>query len=109
MTGYAFALSKNSKYKEIIDRKLIELMHSGELERTTNFWFTGSCKNKNENANSEGLGVPQAISVFILLFIGIIIGLSVFLVHHFYNRHVMNKLKRSVILMGFTVRPIFIF
>lgn len=57
MTGYGFALPKNSKYKEMIDRKILEYIHSGELERATNFWFSGSCKNKMEDANSEGVGM----------------------------------------------------
>ena len=56
MTGYGIALTKHSKYREMIDRKILEYIHSGVLERTATFWFSGSCKNKKEDANSEGLG-----------------------------------------------------
>lgn len=97
MTGYGIAMPKHSKYREMIDRKILEYIHSGELERTANFWFSGSCKNKKEDANSDGLGVPQSISVFFLLSMGIIIGLIILVMHLFYTKHLMDKIKRVFI------------
>ena len=93
MTGYGIPLTKNSRYKEMIDRKVIEFIHSGELERIQNYWFTGSCKNKKEDNNSDGLGVPQSISVFILLQIGILLSFIAFCGHHFYANHLKKKIK----------------
>ena len=72
MTGYGIALPKHSKYKEMIDRKIIDYSHSGVLERTRNFWFSGTCKNHNEEStrNSHQFGILQSSSVFILLLVG---------------------------------------
>lgn len=94
MTGYAIALRKHSKYKEMIDRKILEYIYSGELERTANFWFSGSCKNNKEDANNESLGVPQVISIFFLLTMGIIIGLIILVVHQLYDKHLMDKIMK---------------
>lgn len=42
----------------MVDRKILEYIHSGGLERTTNFWFAGPCNNKLEElSNSDGLGI----------------------------------------------------
>ncbi len=94
MTGYAIALRKHSKYKDMIDRKILEYIHSGELERTANFWFAGSCKLNKEDANNESLGIPQVVSIFFLLTMGIIIGLIILIIHLFYDKHLMDKIMR---------------
>ena len=41
MTGYAIGFPKQSKFKEMINKELIDLHHSGEIERLRRFWFTG--------------------------------------------------------------------
>ena len=41
MTGYGIAFPKQSKFKEMINKEIIEMHHSGEIERLRRFWFTG--------------------------------------------------------------------
>ena len=93
MTGYGIALTKGSKYKEMIDRKIIEYTYSGQLERSQKFWFSGSCQSEKEDSNSEGLGIPQSSSVFILLIGGFIFGFIFFIADHLYHKHISEKVK----------------
>ena len=96
MTGYSIAMTKGSKYKDMINRKLIEYAFSGELERTQRFWFSGTCnkQQQEENArNSQQFGFMQSSSVFILLAAGILIGIMFLICHRFYNRYLRNNLK----------------
>jgi hypothetical protein len=39
----------------MIDRKIIEYIHSGFIERTQKFWFQGSCNKQKEEKNTSGL------------------------------------------------------
>lgn len=76
MTGYGIALSKGSIYKEMLNRKILEYSYSGELERSQKFWFSGVCKNKQDDSKgSHPLGVLNFTSAFILLATGIVISL----------------------------------
>jgi hypothetical protein len=96
MTGYGIALAKNSRYKEMIDRKILEYIDSGALERIANFWFSGSCRNKNEDSNSDGVGVPQSMSVFYMLAFGIFLGTFLLSIHVFYDKHMVEKIKNLI-------------
>lgn len=62
MTGYAIALPKGSKYKDMLDRKIIEYIYSGFIERSQKFWFTGSCNKQKEEKKTDGLGFLQISS-----------------------------------------------
>ena len=42
MTGYGIAFNKSSKYREMVNRKILEYAQSGELERSQRFWFSGN-------------------------------------------------------------------
>jgi hypothetical protein len=94
MTGYGIALTKNSKYKDMIDRKLIEYAYSGDLERTQRFWFSGMCKNKQEEStrNSDQFGLAQSSSVFVLLATGIVIGILILIFHRLFRKYIKSKL-----------------
>ena len=74
MTSYGIALPKESKYKELIDKTIIQFSETGVLERTQNFWFSGTCKNANPNEessrNSNQFDIRQSSSVFLLLTAG---------------------------------------
>lgn len=96
MTGYSIALTKGSKYKDMINRKLIEYTYSGELERTQRFWFTGTCNKQQQDENtrnSQQFGLMQSSSVFILLATGIFIAVLFLISHCFYNRYIRDNLK----------------
>ena len=96
MTGYGIALPKGSKYKEMLDRKIIEYSHSGELERTQNFWFSGTCKNQEESTrNSHQFGLLQSSSVFILLLAGIAFSVISLIASHLFENYVKNGKTKS--------------
>jgi hypothetical protein len=81
MTGYGIALSKGSIYKEMLNRKILEYSFSGELERSHKFWFSGVCKNKqDESKGSHPLGFLNFTSAFLLLATGICISLIMLIV-----------------------------
>lgn len=92
MTGYGIALAKKSKYKEMIDRKIIEYIYSGQMERSQRFWFSGSCNKQREENITDGLSFLQISSVFLLVVSGIGIGILLFLLDHLWIRY-FNKSK----------------
>ncbi|RNA20684.1 glutamate receptor NMDA 2B isoform X5, partial [Brachionus plicatilis] len=95
MTGYGIALPKGSKYKEMIDRKIVEYSHSGELERTQRFWFSGTCKNVEENSrNSDQFGLLQSSSVFILLLAGIVIAAIILFADISFSSYISKKFQK---------------
>lgn len=96
MTGYSIALNKGSKYKDMINRKLIEYAYSGDLERTQRFWFAGTCnkQHQDENSrNSQQFGLMQSSSVFILLASGIFISMCLLIFHQIYTRYLRDNFK----------------
>jgi glutamate receptor ionotropic, NMDA 2B len=96
MTGYGIALPKGSKYKEMIDRKILEYAHSGALERSQKFWFSGTCKNVMEDSarGSHGLGIPQSLSVFILLVMGFIIAFVFLSIDNLYHKYIKKRINQ---------------
>ncbi len=89
MTSYGIGLPKGSKYKEIFNKHIIDYLHSGELERARNFWFSGSCKENNDEMHNDShqFGLLQSFSVFILLLTGIVIGCILLIAHNIYNKY----------------------
>ncbi len=77
----------------MIDRKILEYIHSGALERIANYWFSGSCKNIKEDVNSDGVGIPQSLSLFYMLTSGIVLGLCLLSIHVFYDKHLVDWIK----------------
>lgn len=95
MTGYGIALPKRSKYKEMINRKILEYSYFGDLERTRRFWFSGTCSKQVDEIgikSSNQFGLLQSSSVFFMLVAGIIL---VFTIHFFkflFNKYLGDKL-----------------
>src|SRR5438128_857708 len=96
MTGYGIGMMKNSKFKEMVNRKLLEYSYSGELERSTNFWFSGVCKNHNQQnkRSSHRLDILNFFSTFFLLGAGMVIALIVFTVDHLYSYFIKSKITK---------------
>jgi hypothetical protein len=90
MTGYGIALKKGSIYKEMIDRKIIEYIYSGQMERSQKYWFTGSCTNQQEEKKTDGLSLIQISSVFLLLLSGVIIGVLLLIIENCWIRYVIK-------------------
>ncbi len=99
MTGYGIAFGKGSKFKQMIDRKILEYSHSGELERSQRFWFSGVCKNKldDNGRGSHPLGVLNFTSAFILLVGGILIAIILLLLNYLYHGLIHKKVKKMLI------------
>lgn len=44
MTGYGLAFSRNSKYRQMFNKRLLDFRENGDLERLRRYWMTGTCK-----------------------------------------------------------------
>ena len=60
MSSYGFGFPKQSKFKDMIDKELIEMHHSGEIERLRRFWFTGKNKNLHFNSSIHQIGACKS-------------------------------------------------
>lgn len=56
MSGYGFGFPKQSKFKEMINKEIVEMHHSGEIERLRRFWFTGKHCSPFSSSNLRFLG-----------------------------------------------------
>lgn len=61
MSSYGFGFPKQSKFKDMIDKELIEMHHSGEIERLRRFWFTGKAKNSPKIFISIRVSIQQVL------------------------------------------------
>ncbi len=69
-------MPKESKHKQLIDKTIIQFSETGFLERTQNFWFSGTCREHDQNQggssrNFNQFDIRQSSSVFLLLCAGI--------------------------------------
>ena len=100
MTSYGIALPKNSKYKDLIDKTIIQFSETGVLERTQNFWFSGTCKNTNpieeSSRNSNQFDIRQSSSVFLLLTGGIGFTIMLSLVQNYCHKYLSNFKPRQI-------------
>lgn len=96
MTGYGFAMPKNSKYLKMFNRQMIEYREKGDLERLQRFWLQGACKPDKPKRNaSNPLDADQFMSAFLLLGCGILFTLALLVVEHFYYKYIRKKIKGS--------------
>jgi len=68
-------MPKDSKHKKLIDKTIIHFSESGFLERTQNFWFSGTCREHDQSQGTSRtvnqFDIRQSSSVFLLLSAGI--------------------------------------
>nr|XP_027196255.1 glutamate receptor ionotropic, NMDA 2B-like [Dermatophagoides pteronyssinus] len=96
MTGYGFAMPKNSKYLEKFNKKMIEYRENGDLERLRRYWFQGACKSqKNKRNMSKPLDINQFMSAFLLLGCGILLTVILLALEHFYFRYCRRYLAKT--------------
>ncbi|GFS95347.1 glutamate receptor ionotropic, NMDA 2B [Nephila pilipes] len=96
MTGYGFALSKNSKYLSMFNRAMIQYRENGDLERLQRFWLQGACKPKHKKRNvSKPLDVNQFMSAFLLLGCGVLFTILVLLLEHIYFKYIRQHLEKT--------------
>ncbi|XP_055944926.1 glutamate receptor ionotropic, NMDA 2B-like [Argiope bruennichi] len=96
MTGYGFALAKNSKYLGMFNRAMIQYRENGDLERLQRFWLQGACKPKHKKRNvSKPLDVNQFMSAFLLLGCGVLFTILVLLLEHIYFKYIRHHLEKT--------------
>nr|XP_042903924.1 glutamate receptor ionotropic, NMDA 2B-like [Parasteatoda tepidariorum] len=96
MTGYGFALSKNSKYLNMFNKAMIQYRENGDLERLQRFWLQGACKPKHKKRNvSKPLDVNQFMSAFLLLGCGVLFTIMVLLLEHIYFKYIRKHLEKT--------------
>lgn len=94
--GYGLAFSRNSKYVDIFNKKLLEFRANGDLERLRRYWMTGSCRpGKQEHKSSDPLALEQFLSAFLLLMAGILLAALLLLLEHVYFKYFRKRLAKS--------------
>ncbi|XP_043260373.1 glutamate receptor ionotropic, NMDA 2B isoform X4 [Colletes gigas] len=96
MTGYGIAFSRNSKYLQMFNKRLLDYRNNGDLERLRRYWMTGTCKpGKEVQKSSDPLALEQFLSAFLLLMMGILLAAAFLLLEHLYFKYVRQHLARS--------------
>lgn len=96
MTGYGLAFSRNSKYVQMFNKRLLEFRSNGDLERLRRYWMTGSCRpGNNQHKTSDPLALEQFLSAFLLLMAGILLAALLLLLEHVYFKYFRKRLAKS--------------
>ncbi|XP_067640848.1 glutamate receptor ionotropic, NMDA 2B isoform X2 [Eurosta solidaginis] len=96
MTGYGLAFSRNSKYVQMFNKRLLEFRANGDLERLRRYWMTGTCRpGKQEHKSSDPLALEQFLSAFLLLMAGILFAALLLLLEHVYFKYVRKRLAKK--------------
>ncbi|XP_055384462.1 LOW QUALITY PROTEIN: glutamate receptor ionotropic, NMDA 2B-like [Condylostylus longicornis] len=96
MTGYGLAFSRNSKYVEMFNKRLLEFRANGDLERLRRYWMTGTCRQgRQEHKTSDPLALEQFLSAFLLLMAGILLAALLLLLEHIYFKYFRARLAKS--------------
>lgn len=94
--GYGLAFSRNSKYVNMFNKRLLEFRANGDLERLRRYWMTGSCRpGKQEHKSSDPLALEQFLSAFLLLMAGILLAALLLLLEHVYFKYFRKRLAKS--------------
>ncbi|GLH06410.1 Glutamate [NMDA] receptor subunit 1 [Gryllus bimaculatus] len=96
MTGYGIGFPRHSKYRDLINRQLMEYRENGDLERLQRFWFTGACKrSKEKQSRSDPLALEQFLSAFLLLGSGILLAAVLLLLERAYVQYARPLAPRA--------------
>ena len=94
--GYGLAFSRNSKYVNMFNKRLLEFRANGDLERLRRYWMTGSCRpGKQEHKSSDPLALEQFLSAFLLLMAGILLAALLLLLEHVYFKYFRKRWAKS--------------
>ncbi|XP_024086175.1 glutamate receptor ionotropic, NMDA 2B isoform X2 [Cimex lectularius] len=95
-TGYGLAFTRNSKYLQMFNKRLLDFRENGDLERLRRYWMTGTCKpGKQEHKSSDPLALEQFLSAFLLLMAGILFAMCLLLLEHIYYKYVRKHLAKT--------------
>ena len=96
MSGYGVGLRRGSPLRDEISEILLDLQYNGEIERLQAFWQSGAChakKDKREKSQNK-IGILNFISAFILLAVGVLLGLLLLTLEHLYFKSGRKCLKK---------------
>ncbi|CAF1490209.1 unnamed protein product [Adineta steineri] len=99
MSGYGIGFPKQSKFKDMINREIIDMHYSGEIERLRRFWFTGACKSgidQQSQRSSQPLETLNFISAFLLLFGGTLLAAIILLCENAYARFIARSKTEDI-------------
>lgn len=77
-----------------MDKTLHKLSYNGVMERLQKFWLKGACKKDQEMDSSHPLEVKNFTSAFILLGVGMGIGIALLFMEHCFFRFLRPQLRR---------------
>ncbi|XP_032665885.1 glutamate receptor ionotropic, NMDA 2B isoform X6 [Odontomachus brunneus] len=96
MTGYGIAFSRNSKYLQMFNKRLLDYRNNGDLERLRRYWMTGTCKpGKEVQKSSDPLALEQFLSAFLLLMMGILLAAVFLFLEYVYFKYIRQHLAKS--------------
>ncbi|BET03077.1 glutamate receptor, ionotropic, n-methyl d-aspartate epsilon [Nesidiocoris tenuis] len=95
-TGYGLAFTRNSKYLQMFNKRLLDFRENGDLERLRRYWMTGTCKpGKEQHKTSDPLALEQFLSAFLLLMMGILLATLLLFFEHLYFKYVRKHLAKK--------------
>ncbi|XP_034250123.1 glutamate receptor ionotropic, NMDA 2B isoform X5 [Thrips palmi] len=95
-TGYGLAFSRNSKYVQMFNKRLLDFRENGDLERLRRYWMTGTCKpGKQEHKTSDPLALEQFLSAFLLLMSGVLLAAILLFFEHIYFKYIRVKCAKT--------------
>ncbi|CAG5125295.1 unnamed protein product [Candidula unifasciata] len=94
-TGYGLAFSKRSQWVQDVNKAILQLQESGEIERLQKFWLVGACHKKKESGvSSHTLGILNFTSAFLLLGAGVLLSIILLILEHIYFRFGRKSLRK---------------
>ncbi|KAL4223136.1 Glutamate receptor ionotropic [Mactra antiquata] len=96
MSGYGVGFPRGSTLKEEVNRVILSMQHSGDIERLQAFWLSGAChaKKDKKDKTSNKIGILNFISAFILLAAGVLLGVILLVLEHLYFKSGRKCLKK---------------
>lgn len=95
-TGYGLAFTRNSKYVDMFNKRLLEFRANGDLERMRRYWMTGTCRpGKQEHKSSDPLALEQFLSAFLLLMAGILLAALLLFLEYLYFKYFRERLAKG--------------
>ncbi|XP_046352785.2 ionotropic receptor 25a-like [Haliotis rufescens] len=88
---YAFALKEKSVYTKKISSAILELQKKRQLEAFKRRWWDEGKLNCPESSTDQGLDLKSLTGSFIVVAVGILSGLLVLSLEHFWNRVLKRK------------------
>lgn len=96
MSGYGVGFRRGSTLREEVDKIILDMQDSGDIERLEAFWLSGAChaKKDKKDKRSNKIGILNFISAFILLAAGVLLSVILIVLEHLYFKSGRKCLKK---------------